>query len=264
VPKLRRAGRVLNLNLEPSNYATPALLARLHELCGSDAQAVYSADGFELLSMLWTKVAAHQRLMYEATWLGRPIIQLPSDILTLQEIIWETRPEVIVETGVAHGGSLVLAASVLEILGSGQVIGVDIEIRPHNRGAIESHQLAHRIALVEGDSVAPETIEAVRALIPTGARVMVVLDSNHSAAHVAAELTAYAPFVAPGSYLVAHDGAQLWVWDLPNAASHWSHDHPLTAIDAFLDEHTDFVCDERRTRFGVTSSPHGYLRRVES
>lgn len=258
---LRRVEETLKPALEAKEYSTKVLLDRLFSLTQDDSSAVYSPEGLSVLSILWTKVAAHHRLMYQANWLGRPIIQLPSDVLTLQEVIWETQPDVIVETGVAHGGSLILAASILELTGKGRVLGVDVEIRQHNREAIETHPLSHRIDLLEGNSVAPTTVEAVRALIPRGARVMVALDSNHSADHVAKELAAYASLVTPGCYLVAHDGAQLWVWDNPNAAEHWSNDHPLIAIDAFLRDHPEFVCDESRTRFGITSSPHGYLLR---
>ena len=254
----------LDLALEASDYSTQGLLDRLATLTQVDSSAVFSQEGLSLLSILWTKVAAHERLMYQANWLGRPVIQLPSDVLTLQEIIWETQPDVIVETGVAHGGSLILAASILQLAGKGRVVGVDVEIRQHNREAIEAHPLSNRIDLIEGDSVAQSTVDAVRALIPPGARVMVALDSNHSADHVAKELSAYASLVTPGCYLVAHDGAQLWVWDNPNAAEHWSDDHPLIAIDAFLRDHPEFVCDESRTRFGITSSPHGYLLRQNS
>ncbi len=261
---LRRVEETLDPVLEASEYSTKVLLDRLASLTQDDCSEVYSPQGLSLLSMLWTKVAAHERLMYQANWLGRPIIQLPSDVLILQEIIWETQPDVIVETGVAHGGSLVLAASILELMGKGRVVGIDVEIRPHNREAIATHPLSHRIDLIEGDSVAPATVDAVRAMIPSGARVMVALDSNHSADHVAKELAAYASLVTPGCYLVAHDGAQLWVWDNPNAAEHWSDDHPLIAIDAFLRDHPEFVCDESRTRFGITSSPHGYLLRQNS
>lgn len=245
-------------------YSAKYLIDSLTDLCADDPYNVYSDRGLYLLSVLWTKVAAHERLMYQATWLGRPVIQLPTDILSLQEILWETRPDVVIETGVAHGGSLVLAASILELIGSGKVIGVDVEIRKHNREAIEAHGMAHRIHLIEGDSVAEPTVEAVRSLIPPGSRVMVVFDSNHSAEHVSGELAAYSPLVTPGCYLVVHDGSQLWVWDNPNAADHWSDDHPLIAIDAFLRDHPEFVCDESRTRFGITSSPHGYLLRQNS
>jgi len=251
------------LNLDPDSVAMSSLLADFNDLSVKNDAGVYSPEGLDIVSKIWTKVAAQQRLMYQATWLGRPIIQLPSDILVLQEIIWETQPDVIVETGVAHGGSLILAASILELMGRGKVIGVDVDIRSHNRKAIKEHPLSHRIELIEGDSVSELTIKKVRELIPAGSRVMVALDSDHREDHVRKELEAYSSFVSSGCYLVAHDGAQFWVWDLPNAAEHWSYDHPLNAVQQFLEQNTQFCIDEKRTRFGITSSPAGYLLKSE-
>ena len=145
-----------------------------------------------MLSNLWIKVGAERRVMYDVTWLGRPIIQFPTDMVLIQELLWKVRPDVVIETGVAHGGSLVFAASILELIGQGRVIGVDIEIRPHNREAITTHPLAHRISLVEGSSTAPETFAQVQQRINKGERVVVFLDSNHSEEHVKRELELYA------------------------------------------------------------------------
>ena len=223
---------------------------------------LYSAEGFEMLSSLWIKVAAEDRLMYEPTWLGRPIIQFPTDIVVMQELLWRVQPDVVIETGVAHGGSLVLSASILELLGKGKVIGVDVEIRPHNRSAIEAHRLKHRIELIEGSSVAAETFAAVQKASAGAATVVVFLDSNHSEAHVLNELELYGPLVKPGGYLVAQDGAQGWVWDIPRAKPEWKSDHPLTAIHKFLAKHPEFEIDPHWTRFGITSSPDGFLRRL--
>jgi len=138
--------------------------------------------------------------------MGRPIIQLPEDIVRIQEVIYALQPDVIIETGVAHGGSLVFYASLFSAMGKGRVIGVDIEIRPHNRRAIEAHPLSRLITLIEGSSIEPETIARVKAQIRLGEKVMVILDSNHTRDHVRAELEAYAPLVAIGSYIVACDG----------------------------------------------------------
>lgn len=223
---------------------------------------LYSEEGFELLSNLWIKVAADRRLMYELEWLGRPVIQFPTDVAVMQELLWEVRPDVVIETGVAHGGSLVLSASILELIGQGKVIGVDIEIRSHNRQAIEAHPLAKRIELVEGSSVAKETLVQVRKHVAAGQKVLVTLDSNHTREHVAREMELYAPLVSVGSYLVVNDGAQAWVWDIPRGKPEWKDNHPLQAIDAFLAVHKEFEVDERRTRFGITSSPRGYLKRI--
>jgi cephalosporin hydroxylase len=222
---------------------------------------LYSREGFEMLSNLWIKVAAHRRVMYEPTWLDRPIIQFPTDIVAIQELLWRIRPDVVIETGVAHGGSLMLSASILELIGKGKVIGVDIEIRSHNRAAIEAHPLSRRIELIEGSSVSPDTIAAVRAAAAGAKTVAVFLDSNHTEAHVLQELELYAPLVTPGSYLVAHDGAQAWVWDIPNGKPEWKDDHPLGAIGKFLATRPEFEIDQTPTRFAITSSPDGYLRR---
>lgn len=225
---------------------------------------VYSKEGLELLSNLWIKAAAEHRLMYEPTWLGRPVIQFSTDILIIQELVWKLQPDVIVETGVAHGGSLVLSASILELIGKGKVVGVDIEIRPHNRIAIESHPLSHRIELIEGSSIADRTLDAVKKAVGDAKSVLVFLDSNHSESHVLKELELYSPLITPGSYIVAHDGAQAWVWDIPSGKPEWKSDHPLNAIYKFLSKHPEFSIDPYWNRLGITSSPDGFLKRLES
>ena len=225
---------------------------------------LYSREGLDMLTNLWIKVAAQHRLMYEPKWLGRPIIQFPSDVVQIQELLWEVKPDVVIETGVAHGGSLVLSASILELIGKGKVIGVDIEIRPHNRTAIEAHPLKHRIELIEGSSVDESTVAAVKAAAGSAKTVMVVLDSNHSETHVLRELELYGPMVSPGSYIVAHDGATAWVWDIPRAAPEAKGLNVLNAIHRFIETHPEFRIDESCTRHGITSSPDGYLRRLTS
>ncbi|MBM3560526.1 MAG: hydroxylase [Alphaproteobacteria bacterium] len=222
---------------------------------------LYSREGLDLLSNLWLKSAAEHRVMYEPTWLGRPVIQFPTDIVAIQELLWRIRPDVVIETGVAHGGSLVLSASILQLLGRGKVIGVDIEIGPHNRAAIEAHPLKHRIELIEGSSIAGDTVAAVRASASEAETVLVFLDSSHTVNHVRQELEIYSPLVTPGSYLVAHDGSQAWVWDIPRGKLDWKDDHPLKAIHAFLAEHPEFSIDPHWTRYGITSSPDGWLKR---
>ena len=223
---------------------------------------LYSREGLDMLSNLWIKAAAEHKLPYEPTWLGRPIIQFPTDVVAIQELLWKVQPDVVIETGVAHGGSLILSASLLELLGRGKVIGIDIEIRPHNRAAIEAHPLKRRIELIEGSSIAPDTFSAVRKLTSDAKVVLVIFDSNHSYAHVLQELELYAPLVTAGSYLVAHDGAQAWVTDIPSAKSAWKDGGPLDAIHEFLANHKEFRIDPFYTRFGITSSPDGYLRRL--
>jgi cephalosporin hydroxylase len=225
---------------------------------------LYSQRGLELVAGLWLKLSAENRLMYRHSWLGIPIIQLPGDIVAMQELIWRLRPDAIVECGFAHGGSAVLYASILELIGKGSVIGVDVEVRAYNRVAIEGHPLAHRIQIVEASSVAEETRARVERAVGGAASVMVILDSNHSESHVRRELELYHRLVTPGSYLVVMDGAQAHVWDTPRGKAEWREDNPLPAIAGFLEAHPEFADDPHWTRAHVTSSPHGFLRRART
>jgi cephalosporin hydroxylase len=222
---------------------------------------VYSEEGFRVLSNLWLRSGWQQRYSYEVTWLGIPVIQLPEDVTLMHELLWKVRPDVVVECGVAHGGALVLYASVLELLGKGHVVGVDVEIRKYNRLAIESHPLSHRITLIEGDSVDSSTLDLVRSHVRPGDCVLVVLDSLHTRAHVAAELEAYAPLVTPSSYLVVFDGVMSVVADAPSAGVDWQTDNPMTAVDEFLARDDGFERDPIYDRLGVTYCPGGFLRR---
>jgi cephalosporin hydroxylase len=226
-------------------------------------------EAFEAVSAAWLRCGWDVKYVYGFTWLGRPVIQLPEDLVRMQEVIWRVQPDVIVETGVAHGGSLVFYASLFAAIGHGRVIGVDIEIRPHNRAAIEAHPLASRITLVEGDSTAPATLAAVQALLQPADRVLVVLDSDHSRAHVRAELDCYGKLVAAGSYIVACDGIMGALADAPRAGPDWAWNNPLSAIDAFLLQHREFVAEEPAFPFNegsvrtrVTYWPRSFLRRV--
>ncbi len=225
---------------------------------------IYSDEGYSTLAHLFTRSGWQRKATYELVWMGIPIIQLPEDILMMQELIWRVRPDVIVESGVAHGGALVLYASLLDAIGKGHVVGVDVEIRKYNRLAIEAHPMSHRITLIEGDSVADSTLERVRAEIPPGSKVMVALDSNHTREHVAAELARYAPLVTPGSYCVVFDSVMTMVSDAPNAGENWEHDNPLDAVAAFLDEHKEFEVDPAFNRLEVSYCQSGFLRRLEA
>lgn len=225
---------------------------------------IYSDEGYSVLSQLWTRSGWQRKSTYELVWMGIPIIQLPEDILMMQELIWRVRPDVIIESGVAHGGALILYSSLLDAIGKGQVIGVDIEIRKYNRLAIEAHPMSKRIKLIEGDSVSDETLARVRAEIPSGATVMVALDSNHTREHVAAELERYAPLVTPGSYCVVFDSVMTMVSDAPNAGENWEQDNPLEAVSAFLAEHAEFEVDRSFNRLEVTYCESGFLRRLEA
>ena len=234
--------------------------------------ALGSVEGFELLSKLWLRAGWDTKHVYSFTWLGRPIIQLPEDVLRLQEVIWNLQPDVIVETGVAHGGGLIFYASLCRLMGKGRIIGVDIEIRPHNRAAIEAHPMASLITLIEGSSVTPETIARVKAEIQPGERVLVLLDSNHTRDHVRAELEAYAPLVSLGSYIVATDGIMMDLVGAPRSQPDWGANNPNTAAREFAKAHPEFVQAQPGWRFNeslglatnVTYWPGAWLRRTEA
>ena len=204
------------------------------------------------------------RYSYNWTWYGRPIIQLPSDVMAMQMLILHHKPDLIIETGIAHGGSLVLYASMMEILGRGHVVGVDIDIREHNRRALEGHPLIDRITLIEGSSLAPAIVEQVAARAGDAACVFVCLDSNHTADHVAKELELYSPLVTLGAYLVVFDTVieDQAPDDFPDRD--WGPGNsPKTAVHAFLKDNPGFEIDrqlERRLLFTVAAD--GYLRRV--
>ena len=203
--------------------------------------------------------------MNNFSWLGRPLIQLPTDAMAVQELVWAVRPDLIVETGLAHGGSLILSASILELLGHGEVVGVDIEIRAHNRKAIESHSLAKRITLIEGSSIDPSVIAQVQARAAGKARVLVLLDSSHTHEHVLAELDAYAPMVSIGSYCVVFD---TFVEDMPDdflwLDRPWGKgNNPKTAVRHWMQSHPQFEIDRSiEDRLLITSAPEGFLRRI--
>ena len=234
----------------------------------TDTWPLYSAQAFSVLSEAWIKVGWGVRYTYGFTWMGRPMIQLPDDMIRIQEVIYRVKPDVLIETGVAHGGSLVFYASLFKAMGRGRVVGVDIEIRPHNRKAIEVHELKPYITLVEGSSIDSGIVDNVRSLIKPGETVLVVLDSNHTRRHVAGELEAYGPLVTSGSYIVATDGVMSLVHDAPGGKREWTHDNPTVAAAEFAQAHPEFVLEEPPFPFNegqvterVTHWPGAYLRR---
>lgn len=250
---------------------TDAKTLTLQNGSGSRTLPLYSRESFEALSQQWVNVGWDQKYPYTFSWLGRPIIQLPEDIIRIQEVIYRLKPDVIIETGVAHGGSLILYASLCKAMGKGRVVGVDIEIRKHNRAAIEAHELAGYIQLVEGNSVAPETLAQVRAQLQPTDVVLVILDSCHSQAHVLAELNHYAPLVTPGSYIVATDGVMEWVADCPRGNPTWKTDNPCSAVKEFIAAHPEFVLETPAWSFNespltanVTHWPLAWLRRQKA
>ncbi|HKP89360.1 MAG TPA: CmcI family methyltransferase [Thermoleophilaceae bacterium] len=228
-----------------------------------------SPEAFRLVSDAWVRLGWDQKYVYSFTWLGRPVIQLPEDLLRLQEVIATVRPEVIVETGVAHGGSLVFYATLCRALDRGRVIGIDVEIRPHNRAGIEAHPLFPLIELIEADSTSPETLARVRESVGASEGTLVILDSNHSKEHVLAELRGYADLVTPGSYLVVQDGIMGRLAGAPRSEPDWSWNNPVAAIAEFLAEDSRFIAESPSFAFNeglvtdrVTYWPSGYLKRT--
>jgi cephalosporin hydroxylase len=211
-----------------------------------------------------TETLIRRRYLFNFDWLGLPIIQFPADIVAYQEICWKVKPAVIVETGIARGGSLIFYASMLELIGSdGFVVGVDIEIRSHNRQAIESHPLAHRIRLIEGSSVDPAVVAEVTSMVGVRQPVLVILDSLHTKDHVLAELDAYSPLVGPGSYVIVQDTVIERLPDglYPNRP--WSvGNSPASATDEFLARPgcRFVVDDEYAAKLLLTTTPGGFLR----
>lgn len=241
----------------------------IHEING-DSQIIplYSQEAFQIISQQWLKLGWNQKYTYTFSWLGRPIIQLPEDLMRIQEVIYKVKPDVIIETGIAHGGSLIYYASLFQAIGKGRVIGVDIEIRIHNRQAIESHELFPLITLIEGSSIAPEIVRQVKSLVKPGETVMVVLDSCHTKQHVLAELKYYYDLVSPGSYIVVTDGIMKNLDDVPKGKAEWKLDNPAEAAIEFVAQHPEFVIEQPQWPFNeseltqnITHWPSAWLRR---
>lgn len=222
---------------------TDAGTVQIDDVDGTRTVDLWTRDGFQAIADLWLKVGWNQKYSYAFTWLGRPLIQLPEDVIRMQEAIFAVQPDVIVETGVAHGGSAIFMSSLCRALDRGRVISIDIEIRPDNRAAIEAHPMFDRITLIEGDSAASETVAQVHELCKPDETVMVILDSDHSYAHVMRELEAYAPLVSPGSLLVATDGVMEDLADTPLGQPEWRDDNPARAARDFAASHPEFVLE---------------------
>lgn len=236
---------------------------------GSKTYGMETPEAFSAVSEAWLRCGWDNKYVYGFTWMGRPIIQLPDDMVRLQEVIYQVRPDVIVETGVAHGGSLVFYASLCKAMDRGRVVGVDIEIRPHNREAIEAHPMFPLITLIEGDSVAPETVDTVKAQVRPGERVLVFLDSHHAKDHVLAELEAYSPLVSEGSYIVAMDGIMEQVAGAPRTQPDWTWNNPKQAAREFAEDNADFEIVEPPFLFNegninerITYWPDAFIKRI--
>jgi cephalosporin hydroxylase len=228
-----------------------------------------SPEGFNSASKAWLRAGWDNKYVYSFTWLGRPIIQLPEDLIRIQEVIYRLRPDVIIETGVAHGGSLVFYASLCKMMDHGRVIGVDIEIRSHNRQAIESHSLKPYITLIEGSSIDPQIVERVKSLLQPGQTVLVMLDSCHAKEHVMAELLAYAPLVSVDSYVVAADGIMEQMINAPRSQADWSWNNPKQAAMEFIQNNPDFIIEEPPFLFNegsiqqwVTYWPNAFIKKI--
>ena len=236
---------------------------------GSVSHSLASPEAFKIVSDAWIRCGWDTKYVYSFSWMGRPIIQLPDDMVRIQEVIYQVKPDLIIETGVAHGGSLIFYASLCKAMDRGRIVGIDIEIRPHNRKAIDAHELSPLITLVEGSSVDAGLVEQVRGHARPGETVLVLLDSNHTKAHVLAELEAYGPMVTQGSYIVATDGIMAQVAGAPRSGPDWSWNNPISAIEAFVADHPEFVVEEPEFPFNegvvkdrVTYWPSAYLKRV--
>ncbi len=237
--------------------------------CESEIKAQGENVPLQKATREWMDKANSGKYSYHFEWLGRPVIQYPQDILAMQQIIWEVKPDLIIETGIAHGGSLIFSASMLELIASctgseGEVLGIDIDIRAHNRKAIEEHPMFKRISMIQGSSIAAEIIAQVKEKAKGKKRILVCLDSNHTHDHALAELEAYAPLTTVGSYCVVMDTV---IEDMPAEMfpdRPWGPgNNPKTAVWDYLKSHTEFEIDKTiQNKLMITVAPDGYLKRV--
>ncbi len=237
---------------------------------GEDSSVgLFTKAAFETLSREWLRLGWNLLYYHNFSWFGRPILQLPEDMMRLQEAVYALKPGVIVETGVFRGGSLLFHATLCEALGAGKVIGIDREIAPADREALRAHSLGPRISLVEGDSTDPRTVASVKSLIGSAEPVLVILDSAHTREHVARELECYSPFVTVGSYIIAADGVMRDLADLPRGMPEWKSDNPFAAATEFAARHPEFLQQDPPWLFhdgdlteNVTYWPGAWLKRV--
>jgi len=258
----------------------------MNEIEKFNAEVQQNIDGLmndvdvQAFSRIWVREIARHKYAYNFTWMRRPIIQVPQDMVAMQELIWSINPDLIIETGIAHGGSLIFSASMLaqldmcEAIETGKtldpkishrkVLGIDIDIRAHNRAAIEAHPMASRIQMIQGSSIAPEIIEQVHAIAANYSRVLVCLDSNHTHDHALAELEAYAPLTSKDSYCVVFDTI---IEDMPADMfpdRPWGPgNNPKTAVWEYLKTHPEFEIDKSiQHKLLITVAPDGYLKRI--
>jgi len=238
------------------------------EGCSAQTVSLYSKAAFEAISRQWLRVGWSLSYYMNFSWLGLPVIQIPQDLIRLQEVVYQLQPDVIVETGVFRGGSLVFHASLCQLLSKGRVIGIDLPLPSADRELIERHALAHRITLIEGNSTSPATASRVSEMIQPGEVVLVILDSSHKRDHVRGELECFSRLVTSGSYMVVADGLMRDLVDVPGGKAEWATDNPLAAVDEFLLDHPEFQQVQPPWPFhegslteNVSHWPGGWLRR---
>lgn len=242
-------------------------IAKFFAEVASNIEGLKADSDLQGLSRIWLREVTPYKYAYNFTWMGRPIIQLPQDMVALQELVWRVKPDLIIETGVAHGGSVIYSASLLEIIGQeGRVVGIDIEVRPHNYAEIQKHPMSKRIDIIQGSSVDEEVIRKVRGLAEGRRRVLVILDSNHTHEHVLEELRLYSPLVTEGSYLVVYDTL---IEDMPDeffADRPWGKgNNPKTAVREFLRANDRFEIDKDvEGKLLLTVAPDGYLKCIKA
>ena len=220
---------------------------------------------FKKLSQRWFDISLKYEYPYHFTWLGRPIIQYPQDILIVQELIWKIKPDLVIETGIARGGSLIFTASILELIGKGNVIGIDVDIRKHNREEIEKHPMFKRIKMIEGSSIDKKIVKKISKLAERKKKILVLLDSSHTHSHVLEELKSYSPLVNKGSYVVVFDTV---LEDMPKNSfpnRPWDKgDNPKTAVKEFVKKSNRFKIDvDIERKLMITSNPSGFLKCVK-
>ena len=251
--------------------------AKFKQECCTEIDVMGKDEEFNSLSQQWFNIANTRKYSYHFEWQGRPIIQYPQDMVALQELIWSIKPDLVIETGIAHGGSIIFTASILALLDMcdaieagktldpkkslRKVLGIDIDIRAHNLTTIEAHPMASRIKMIQGSSIAPEIVKEVHTIAKNYSRVLVCLDSNHTHDHVLAELQAYAPLVSKGSYCVAFDTV---IEDMPKGTfpdRPWGlGNNPKTAVREYLRTHPEFEIDKNiQNKLMITTAPDGYL-----
>ncbi len=238
---------------------------------GTQVMSLSSPEAFKIISDVWLRCGWDTKYIYSFTWMGRPIIQLPEDMFRLQEVIYHLRPDFIIEAGVAHGGSAVFFAGLCKIMGKGKVIGIDIDIREHNRAAIEAHELYEYITLIEENSISPEVFKFLDDVIDKDKLCIVILDSNHSKEHVLNELRLFSNYVSVGSYIVAADGIMSHLVGAPRSKLDWNWNNPKAAAEQFVNENSDFVLEvppflfnEGDIKTPVTYWPGAWVKKVGS